>query len=414
MAKTRTKTPTKTPLKTPIRTTIKTPTKVNEGFQQALFHSLQLDTLRAIRYAQNPRGSGLKIARGSMEEVVVNVLSKRSSRARYNLVRKVKGELDRNSSMQQFMLKYQPSIDAKEDVIRQVITPMGLKMQKSAATPDRGKDESSGDSKLGFDYDVFDFMPSIQWQLLSVYCKDETNGFLGTEWGKDEIHMGGFGLDPLGHVKSWNKRLPTSKWQDIKSFKVGDFDDSVSSTHPNRRKVYNPPLRLIEFPLFRKFPFHCTNSFQLVEDDDAGSITKYFEQIAAKAVEKVEEAVGEELFGENAENVSENLIWKAIWDAITDFFKWIAGQLVDNDEFPAVVTSITLQDEASLQAAGQASYELAVQFSNKEITLEEMWDRNTATWAPLQGNPITETIKAHGGTYEVTYQWRIYVRQGLG
>lgn len=391
-------------------TRTKTPSRINEGFQQALFHSLQVDALRAIRYAQNPRATRLKFASGSMEDILVKVLNERSSRERYSILRRVKSELDRDPRIQQFMRQYQPDIESKEDVTKQVIGSMGLKRQKSNAIPSRDKDEAT----INFDYNVFDFMPSVQWQLISVYCRDETNGFLGTEWGKDEIHMGGFGLDPLGRVQSWKKRLPTSKWVDIKSFKVGDFDDTVSSNHPNRRKVYNPPLRLIEFPLFRKFPFVCTNTFQLVEDDDGGSITKYFEKLAVAAVDKIEDAVGEELFGENAENVEDNVIWKAIWDAITDFFKWIAKQFVDNDEFPPVVTSLTLQDEASLQAAGKAAYQLALDFVNKKITLEEMWDRSTAVWNPIQGHPITETIKAHGGTYEVTYQWRVYVRQGLG
>lgn len=395
-----------------MRTPTSSPTRVNKGLQQALFHSLQIDALRAIRYAQNPRASKLKFASGSMEDIMANVLQKRSYQSRKSLLSKVKRELDSDPSIQQFMRQYRPDIDAKDDITQQVIGAMGLK-KKSGASSDPGKEET-GDDKPGLEYDVFDYTPTVQWQLISVYCKDETNGAFGTEWGKDEIYMGGFGIDPLGRVQSWQERHPTSKWIDLKSFKVGDFDDTVSSNSSKRRKVYNPPQRLIEFPLFRKFPYIVTNTFQLVEDDDGGSINKYFEKLVEKAVDKVKDVVGEGLFGENAGDVEDNIIWEMIWNAITDFFQWLASQFVDNDEFPAVITSLTLQDQASIQAAGEAAYNLVIQYSKKEITLEELWDRTTAAWTPLQGNPITKTIKAHGGTYEVTYQWRIYVRQGLG
>jgi|GEM_PF-4465329 len=395
-------------MKTPTTTRI----PVKDGLKQALLHALQMDALRAAHHAYNPRFSKLNVKRGSMEETLVQMLKKRSVTSRKALLRKVNGTLVRDSSVQQFMHKYRPDMNAPETIFKQVIEPMGLKkMSGSASNDPKG---SGRPGKSNEEYNFFDYLPTVQWHLMSVYCKDETNGAFGTEWGRDEIHMGGFGLDALGRVQPWKKRLPTSKWVDMESFKVGDFDDTVSSNSSKRRKVYNPSRRLIEFPIFRKFPYILTNTFQLVEDDDGGSINKYFEKLVVQAIEKVQDYAGEELFGENAGDVEDNIIWKLIWDAILDFFKWIARQFVDNDEFPPVVTSLTLKDEATLQAAGKAAYDLVVDFSNKKITLDELMDRTQAVWTPIQGAPVTETIKAHGGTYEVTYQWRVFLRQGLG
>jgi hypothetical protein len=126
----------------------------------------------------------------------------------------------------------------------------------------------------------------VMLDLIRVVCIDETNGFLGSEWGDDEIYLGGATIDEQG------------KTGEFKPFKVGDFSD-------NDRKDFDPPKRLYTWQVGGggSYPKHYFASLFLFEKDE-GDLDATFEklfraftdEVAAKIAALLGTAVGA-LFG---------------------------------------------------------------------------------------------------------------------
>jgi tetrahydromethanopterin S-methyltransferase subunit G len=94
-------------------------------------------------------------------------------------------------------------------------------------------------------------LKSLRLEMLRMVCVDETNGFLGNEWGSDEIALGGVTLDE------------TAKVGKVGPFDLGEFDD-------NTRKDYlSAPKVLFTFDLSKAktFPNSFFVTLVLVEED---------------------------------------------------------------------------------------------------------------------------------------------------
>lgn len=94
----------------------------------------------------------------------------------------------------------------------------------------------------------------LEFRIHKVKCVDETDGFLGSEAGDDEIKLSGVSVDETGETK----RIPV--------FTVGNsFDDG-------EQKVYSPPKRFTWFDLREgtAFPKAYFVTFILAEADMGG------------------------------------------------------------------------------------------------------------------------------------------------
>src|SRR5262249_46693998 len=79
----------------------------------------------------------------------------------------------------------------------------------------------------------------LELRIHKVKCLDETDGFLGTEAGADEIAMGGTEVDETGDTRK------------IAPFDVLNAVDgngkAISAFNDNDEKVYSPPSRFTAF-----------------------------------------------------------------------------------------------------------------------------------------------------------------------
>jgi hypothetical protein len=115
----------------------------------------------------------------------------------------------------------------------------------------------------------------VRLELIRMVCIDETNGFLGSEAGDDEIHLFGDTIDESGNTDRF------------KPFKVGDFSD-------NDRKDFNPPKRLFTWDVGggNSYPKHYFAEMFLVEKDQ-GDLDATAEQIFRRLADAVKAKVAE-------------------------------------------------------------------------------------------------------------------------
>lgn len=93
----------------------------------------------------------------------------------------------------------------------------------------------------------------VHLDMFRIVCVDETNGFLGSEWGSDEISLGAFGLNAAATVTNYGP------------IALGDFDD-------NTRRDFDPMRRLLTMSTTEvaTFPQLVTATFVLAEIDLGG------------------------------------------------------------------------------------------------------------------------------------------------
>ncbi len=110
----------------------------------------------------------------------------------------------------------------------------------------------------------------VRLDLVRVVCVDETNGFLGSEAGDDEIYMGGTTIDESANTDK------------IAAFEVSSsFDDG-------ERKDYVPPKRLVTFDVGggTSYPKHYFATLLLFETDQ-GNVDEKLEEIFRKVAAEV-------------------------------------------------------------------------------------------------------------------------------
>jgi hypothetical protein len=114
---------------------------------------------------------------------------------------------------------------------------------------------------------------------MRVVCIDETDGFLGTEVGEDEISMSGLTIDESAHTAS------------IAPFHVADFDDGD-------RKDFAPPKRLFTQIIGggNSYPKHYFATLLLFEVDQ-GNLEETMQEVLRRFADEVAEKVAAWLGG---------------------------------------------------------------------------------------------------------------------
>ena len=109
----------------------------------------------------------------------------------------------------------------------------------------------------------------VHLEMLRMVCIDETNGFLGSEAGSDEIYLGATTLNETGTAGKVN---PT---------KIGNFDDGT-------RKDFSPAKRLFTWNVNTdgNYPKHYFATMLLWEKDN-GELDETFEKLYNKFVSEV-------------------------------------------------------------------------------------------------------------------------------
>ncbi len=201
----------------------------------------------------------------------------------------------------------------------------------------------------------------LELRLHQVKCIDETNGFLGTEAGEDEIGLGGNSIDETGDVKP------------IAPFHVGDFDDGDV-------KNFNPPRRFTFFNINEGsgFPKAYHVIFVLAEKD-MGGLPSFVNSLEDKVREEVKDRLVELGVAIGASGGPVNaIIGAAVGWVVGKVFDFL-GRLWGDDIFTPQQVKLTLPSANHRFAGGRA----------------DSADRKV-------------TFKGHGGTYSLTYDWRLF------
>jgi hypothetical protein len=198
----------------------------------------------------------------------------------------------------------------------------------------------------------------LEFRIHKVKCADETDGLLGTEFGEDDIRLGGTAVDESGDTHK------------IPAFKVGDFDDGDV-------KTYSPAKRFTSFNLHEgtTFPKSYCVTLVLAEKDWGGVgafIDKLYEKVKAKVIEYITKAL-EGTVGSTIPGLGIIVAWvlRRLVDWIKEWF--------EDDIFKPVTLVCKVGSLNGTFAGGAIS-------SADRIT----------------------TFRGHGGKYEVTYDWRLF------
>lgn len=201
-------------------------------------------------------------------------------------------------------------------------------------------------------------------RLHQVKCVDETNGFLGSEAGDDEIKLGGVAIDPSGNV------------DEVEPFMVrDDFDDGEV-------KTYSPPKVFHTFDIGggNVWPKSFFGTFVLAEADMGGIndfVDKLVDKIEDKVSEILAEAVGGAIGGVVGGIIGGPLgviVGMAVGAIVGMVFDWLKSAWSDDVFEPRTVQ---------------------VQLPSADATF------NGST----HGGNLNVGFKGHGGEYRITYDW---------
>jgi hypothetical protein len=191
----------------------------------------------------------------------------------------------------------------------------------------------------------------LKIRIHRVICEDETDGFLGSESGDDEIGIGGVTVDETGDVHK------VSPWT------VGtEFDDG-------EKRVYSPPKTFEAFSLAEggnHWPKSYAASIYLSELDNGG-----FPSFVNELYNEVKKYIGALVNG-----------WipglGALVVMVLDvFFGWLVS-IWEDDLFPAITIQTDIKSPQHVFASG-----------TRTSSIKKYW------------------TKAHGGKYWVWLDWQI-------
>jgi hypothetical protein len=202
----------------------------------------------------------------------------------------------------------------------------------------------------------------LEFRVHKVICVDETNGFLGSEAGNDEIALGCTSVDETGDV------------QKTSPFTVGNnFDDG-------EQKAYSPPKQLHWFNLLEgnKFPKSYFVTLILAEKD-MGDLGDYVIELMNKVKPKVKEELTKAGVAATESGPIASLIIAAAVNFVVDKLFQFLADLIGDDVFKPVTPSISIQSLTQRFAGGKTDCPDGV-----------------------------ATFRGHGGTYKIIYDWRLY------
>ncbi len=200
----------------------------------------------------------------------------------------------------------------------------------------------------------------LRFRVSRVKCVDETNGFLGSEAGEDEISMGANCVDESGD---------TSK---VPAFHVADFDDGDF-------KDYAPPRILTTFNTTEGtlYPKSYFVTLVLAEVDQGGFpdfLNKLWEKVRERVIAALAAAIGGAI-GASGGPIGA-LIGAAVGYIVGKVFEWFKS-VWEDDVFPPVNTQVVLPNPFAT-------------FGGSTDTVDAV-----------------ATFKGHGGHYRVAYDWQL-------
>lgn len=176
---------------------------------------------------------------------------------------------------------------------------------------------------------------SLELNLLKVRCVDETNGFGGSEWGSDEIELGGFAVGPA--VQSHVAAIPV--------LNLGSYDDGTV-------RSYSPARRLATLPLGTdpEYPKRYFVTILLVESD-GGDFRDFMQDVIAE-VRKFVDSIWVEIAAflvAGLAGLVTALVYTWIAVRILDAISWLWA----DDHFPAQQFEIAVQSPAGATGNGE-------------------------------------------------------------
>lgn len=208
-------------------------------------------------------------------------------------------------------------------------------------------------------------LTALELQMVRMVCVDETNGFLGSEAGEDEIQIGGAAINQAVDVGT------------IAPIKLGDFND----WGPLRQKDYSPPTSLFKFDLRNVAQFPSSFFITLVlAEKDQGNFSETVDEIIVKLKEELTQYISGIIIGSVAGGPLGAIIGLAVAYAV--------GKVID------YVVSVWEDD-----LFGPRTVEIIVPAAN----------------STFNGQLATpgEVLHFNGpGEYAMRYQWRVTRTQG--
>jgi hypothetical protein len=203
----------------------------------------------------------------------------------------------------------------------------------------------------------------LELRIHKVKCVDETNGFLNSEAGDDEIDLGGTTVDENGDTHK------------ISPFRVGsDFDDG-------EQKVFSPLRRFTFFNLTEGTAFPKSYFVTLVlAEIDMGGLPEFLDKLLNWVKERVISALSTALgtaIGASGGPVGA-IIGAAVGFVVGRVFE-LFKSVWEDDIFTPFTASVNIPSLAARWPGG-------------------------ATDSP-QG---TVTFNGHGGSYQLVYDWRMF------
>lgn len=203
----------------------------------------------------------------------------------------------------------------------------------------------------------------LEFRIHSVKCLDETDGFLGSEAGSDEISLGGTIVDETGDTEK------------VSVFKVGSFgkDGTIKDfTPPRSFAVFD----LTEGPSFPKSYFVT----MVLAEVDMGGLSDFVNQLLNKIKEKVISALASAIgaaIGAPAGGVGA-IIGAAVGFVVGEVFR-IFKSVWEDDIFAPVTTQVTIPTLSHRFAGGATD-------SAEDVA----------------------TFSGHGGKYQISFDWRVF------
>jgi hypothetical protein len=348
-----------------------------------IFKMTRVASEKAVAHYKDSKKYPISDDQKSLEQIFLNRLKSLPQLSRELAVKKVMSVVDERPAVRaryyrelsHFDLRSETSID---DQIRNIHLTAGLNLSKYRyATKIQAAEPGlfSFDGILGpqlspetfalmeIDTEAQEVTNKLEFRIHKVKCVDETDGFLGSESGDDEIYLGGNATDTTGVTK----QLTTFMVRD-------DFDDG-------EYKIYTPPKVLVDFDLSRGvgWPRSYFVMLVLVEKDNGG-ISDFMNDMLDTVKRRVASAIAQEI------GVAVAALAGPIIGAVIIAVSYlIVGAIVDliieawqDDVFRPFAQDIVVP-----------SYNLR-------------WAGNTES---PQG---FARFRGHGGAYNVRYSWRIH------
>lgn len=257
----------------------------------------------------------------------------------------------------------------------------------------------------------------VNFNLKSVKCIDETDGLFGSEAGEDEIYLEGFGVTPMGSLQKWKRRKPTGAKEEIEKFKVGNFEETSKTKNVVN---FSPVLNLLEFPMVSKFPATFTNTLILVESDDEGAMAKEARKLIEKAIKYLDQFVKDAIAA--AGNAVGVQVPQSIMDEIKSWINkaiktaldWFYDLAFGNDVFKQIVSQFTIGSSAVLDQVVKELDEIGKKYTSKKIDGPQLIALTKTATDKLPREQKEVSIKGHGGTYSLAWEWNIFPGTGLG